>query len=326
MIIFLYGEDSYRAREKLKEIIAEYKKIHKSGLNLKYLDFSKKESEEASFANFKDGIRQISMFKEKKLAVITNPFLNISFKEMFLKEVKDFIKSDDLILLCQEDKVNGNDSLFKFLKKNVKCQEFNSLGGQKLKNWVKKEFEKYKAKIETPVLEKLIDYVGNDLWRLSNEIKKLVSYKGKPAFAKASAGQREIKTQDIELLVRSKIETDIFKTIDAIAQKNKKQALKLLHKHLEKGDSPLYLLSMINYQFRNLLIVKDLIQKQKPYNVILKKSGLHPFVFRKNYSQSQQFSFSELKKTYQKIFQVDLDIKTGRVEPEVGLDLLIAEI
>jgi len=315
MIIFLYGEDTYRTREKLKEIIERYKKIHKSGLNLKYLDFSKKESEEASFANFKDGIRQISMFKEKKLAVITNPFLNTSFKEMFLKEVKDFIKSDDLILLCQEGKVNGNDSLFKFLKKNVKCQEFNSLGGQKLKNWIKKEFEKYKAKIETPALEKLIDYVGNDLWRLSNEIKKLVSYKN-----------GEIKIEDIQLLVRSKIETDIFKTIDAIAQKNKKQALKLLHKHLENGDSPLYLLSMISYQFRNLLIVKELIQKQKPYNVTLRKSGLHPFVFRKNYSQSQQFSFSELKKIYQRIFQVDLDIKTGRIEPETGLDLLIAEV
>ena len=34
----------------------------------------------------------------------------------------------------------------------------------------------------------------------------------------------------------------------------------------------------------------------------------------------------ELKKIYQKIFQIDLDIKTGKIEAETALDLLLAEI
>jgi len=309
MIIFLYGEDSYRARQKLKEIVEHYKKVHKSGLNLRYLDFSKKESED--FGDLKNGIRQTSMFKEKKLMVVTNPF---SISEV--EELKDFLKTDDIILFYQEGKVNKKTSLFKFLKKNAKCQEFELLSGQKLRNWVKKEFEKYKGKIDSESLDKLIEYVGNDLWRMENEILKIVNYKK----------GKKVEPEDIELLVRSKIETDIFKTIDAIAQKNKKQALELLHKHLEKGDNPLYLLSMINYQFRNLLIVKELIEKHKPYNVILKRSGLHPFVVKKSYFQARQFTLAELKKIYQKIFQVDFQIKTGKIEPETALDLLVTEI
>jgi len=316
MIIFLYGEDTYRTRQKIREIIERYKKVHKSGLNLKYLDFSKKESGDVSFLNFQDEIRQTSMFQEKKLIIITNSFLDAGFKEVFLEQKKDFEKSKDIVVFYEDGKVDKRDSLYKFLKKSAKCQEFELLGGLKLRNWIKKEFEEYKAEIEAGALEKLIEYVGNDLWSLSNEIKKLVNFK---------AGS-QIKIQDIELLIRSKIETDIFKTIDAIAQKNKKKALKLLHKHLAKGDSPLYLLSMINYQFRNLLIIKDLIERQKPYNIIIKKSGLHPFVAKKNYFQSQQFTFLKLKKIYQRIFQVDLDIKTGRIEPETALDLLITEI
>lgn len=307
MIIFLYGQDTYRMREKLKEIIERHKKIHKSGLNLKYFD---------DFTNFKDEIRQTSMFKEKKLAVITDIFANSDFKEKFLENKKEFLNSEDIILIYEEKDFNKNNSLFKFLKKNAKSQEFKHLGGQNLKTWIKKEFDKYKTKIDSGVLEKLIEYIGNDLWQMSNEIKKLASFRN----------NKIVGVEDIELLVRSKIETDIFKTIDAIADKNKKQALNLLHKHLEKGDSPLYLLSMINYQFRNLLIVKDFIEKHKPYNVILKKSGLHPFVVKKTYYQSQKFSFQELKKIYQKIFKVDLDIKTGRIQPEIALDLLIAEI
>jgi len=315
MIIFLYGQDTYRMREKMKEIIERYKKVHKSGLNLRYFD-CQKESGEEIFSNFRDEICQTSMFREKKLVVITNPFSDADFKEKFLKEFKNFKNSDDIILFYEEGKVNKNDSLFKFLKKNAKCQEFKLLEGQRLRNWIKKEFEKSKAKIEQNALEMLIEYVGNDLWRMSNEIKKLASFKK----------DKKIEKEDVELMIRSKIETDIFKTIDAIAQKNKKLALKLLHKHLEKGDSPLYLLAMINFQFRNLLIVKDFIEKQKTYNTILRKSGLHPFVVKKSYFQSQKFTLPELKKIYQKIFQVDLNIKTGKTEPEMALDMLIAEI
>lgn len=83
---------------------------------------------------------------------------------------------------------------------------------------------------------------------------------------------------------------------------------------------------MINFQFRNLLIVKDLIQKYRSPYIPSKVTNLHPYVIKKSCSLAQKFTIQELKKIYQKIFQVDLDIKTGRVEPEVALDLLIAEI
>ena len=98
--------------------------------------------------------------------------------------------------------------------------------------------------------------------------------------------------------------------------KNKKQALDLFHKHLDNGDNSLYLFSMIAYQFRNLLIIKE----------NSKKSGLHPFVVQKSIYLCRQFTMDQLKKIYQKIFQIDLDIKTGKIEPELALDLLLAEI
>jgi len=202
------------------------------------------------------------------------------------------------------------------LKKHTKIQELKPLEGDKLKNWVLKEFLRYNAKIEVKVAEKIIEFIGNDLWQLSNEIKKLASFKK----------SQKIDIIDVNLLVKPKIEVEIFRTIDAIAARNKKQALYLIHKHLEKGESPLYLLSMINFQFRNILAVKDFIEKNKPYRIILKQSKLHPFVVKKSYFQAQRFTIQELKKIYQKIFQVDLGIKTGRIEPEVGLSLLVGEI
>jgi DNA polymerase-3 subunit delta len=83
---------------------------------------------------------------------------------------------------------------------------------------------------------------------------------------------------------------------------------------------------MISYQFRNLLTIKELQDAQIPYNLIAKRSGLHPFVVQKSSYLCNQFSFLQLKKIYRKIFQVDSDIKTGKIEPETALDLLLAEI
>ena len=311
MIIFLYGPDTYRSRQKLNEIIEHYKKVHKSGLNLKYFDLQK-----SSYQDFKDEIQQASMFKEKKLLVLKNIFSNPDFKIKFLEQGKNFVKSDDIILIYEENKISESDSFSKFLKKEGKSQEFKLLEDYRLKNWVKKEFDNCQTEIDSKALGRLIDYVGNNLWQMANEIKKLVSYKKKG----------KIEAADIKLLVRPKIETDIFKTIDAIASKNKKQALSLLHKHLEKGDSPLYLLSMINFQFRNLLVIKDLIEKNTPYSRIINQSNLHPFIVKKSFQQAKRFTLPQLKKIYQKIFEADLAIKTGRVDPETALDVLIAEI
>jgi len=319
MILFLYGPDTYRSRQKLNEIIEHYKKIHKSGLNLKFF-----EGEELNFEDFKDEFQQTSMFKEKKLVVLTNFFSNLVFKERFLKEGKNFVNSADIILFYEKNPIPEKDSLFHFLIKNAKSQEFKLLAGQKLKNWVKKEFLNFGIEISQEALEKLISFVGNDLWQMSNEIKKLVAYRtGHNQVTTVTKVCPEIKREDVELLVKPKIETDIFQTINAIAARNKKMALKLLKAHLEKGDSPFYLFSMINFQFRNLLIIKDLIERNlSPYSL----SHLHPYVIKKSIPLLEKFSFSELKKIYQKIFQLDLDVKTGKIEPEMALDLLITEL
>ena len=315
MLIFLYGPDTYRSHQKLNEIIANYKKIHKSGLNLKYFDFKKD-----SYQEFKDEFQTISMFQGKKLMVLENTFSNSDFKRKFLENSKKFIDSKDIILFYEENEFSKNDALFNFLKKQAKVQEFELLAGQKLKNWVKKEFEKYQCQISDTALGKLIEFTANDLWQITNEIKKLVSYK--------KDGKIEIK--DVELLVRPKIEADIFKTIDAISSRNKKQALILIHKHLEKGDPPLYLLSMINFQFRNLLLVKSCESKGELYindmRILSKKLKLHPYVVRKSIQQARRFTIDELKKIYRKIFQVDLNIKTGKIDPQTALDLLITGI
>lgn len=310
MIIFLYGEDTYRLKRKLNEIINEYKQ-KKKGLNFKVFD-----AKTSDFGDFFLELRQNSIFSEKKFLIIKNIFNNKFFKEKLEKNAKILLDRDNVIIFCQEGKILKNDPFFCYLSKNAKVQEFGLLLENKIEAWMKKEFSSFGLSISRAAAGKLILYVGNDLWQLSNEIQKLVDHNVK----------KEIAPQDIDLLVKPKIETDIFKTIDALAQKNKKQALKLIHDHLEKGDSHFYLLSMINYQFRNLLIVKAFNEKNLFGQDMTKHLELHPYVLRKTLQLSRGFTLKELKKIYRKIFQIDFEIKKGKLDPLIALDLLIAEI
>jgi len=276
----------------------EHREKHKSGLNLRYLD-----GKSASLEDLKNEMLAISMFKEKKLVVVSGVFSNAKLKEEFLEKGKAFIDSDNVMLLTEGVAVPAKDKLYAFLEKEGKVQEFEPLSGAKLKAWVVKETEEKGGKMEEGALETLIEYVGGDLWRMDNEIGKLVNY------------SKEIKKKDVEEMVRPDYETNIFDTIDAIAQKDKKKAVELLKEHMEKGDSVLYLLSMIASQIRNIISVKS-----------GSGSGMHPFVLRKASYQARNFSMEDLKRIYRKITDLDFEIKVGKIDQDIALDVLISEI
>ncbi len=311
MIILIYGNDTYRSRRKLNKIVDYYKKDSSDNLILERL-----EGKDLDFKKFKNKTKQVSMFNERKLMILEGIFQNQQFKEKFMSNIEIFENSQDIFIFYENGKVLKSDRLFKLINRFSKSEEFNLLSGDKLMIWVKNEISSLGIKITNSALEKIVDFVGNDLWRFSNEIKKLYNYKN---------GDK-IKEDDVELLVKPKIDTDIFKTIDAFAVKDKKKAIISVHNHLEKGDSPLYILSMINYQIRNLLIVGNFINKGVLCYDIARESGLHPYTVRKSCFQIKKFKIEDLKNIYQKILEVDINIKTGRLDTQTALDLLIAEI
>jgi DNA polymerase-3 subunit delta len=312
MILFLYGKDTYRLQQKLREIEAEYKKIHKTGLNLEKLD-----ANQISFGEFWDKLTQSSMFIKKKLFFLENLFSNQKFKEEFLEKISKIAKSPDIIVVFEKKELPKQDKVFVSLKKYGKSQEFKPLEGRELKSWVRNEFQKEGISASQDVVNFLAELLENDLWQIANEIKKVSLYKKR---------EKIVELPDLKFLVKPKIETDIFKTIDALAEKNKKKALRFIQKHLDKGESPFYILKMINFQFRNLLLVRAFREQNKTLYEFLRLKILHPYVAKKAWRASAGFSFDQLKKIYQKIFEADLNIKTGRISPEEGLKWLVAQI
>lgn len=315
MIIFLYGPDSYRARKKLKEIIRGYETSNKTATNITLWDCS-----QIDFAELRHALRAQSIFKEKKLVILEYVFSNIQLARDLAEHKKDLLEGKDhIIVFFEEGNVDKRSMLFKYLNEAARTQEFSLLEGVKLKQWIQKEFANWRVRIKPGVVEKLEKDVGNDLWQLSNEIHKLAAFsQSKPNSA--------VDEKDVDLLVKPKIDTNIFATIDALAARNKRKALALIAEHMEKNDSALYIFSMLAFQFRNLLIVKDMIEKRIPYAKMANKLNMHPYVLKKSYEGCERFSKEELENIYKKIFDIDLQAKTGKVAPEEALYVFAAGI
>ncbi|OGZ35998.1 MAG: DNA polymerase III subunit delta [Candidatus Portnoybacteria bacterium RIFCSPLOWO2_01_FULL_43_11] len=311
MLILLYGQDTYRSRQKLKEIIEQYKKIHQSGLNL--TRFSLKNGISFNFEKIREIIEAVSMFNEKKLIILEDAFGNKDFQEVFLKYVKKnkFKKNKDVIVVIYE---KGKFPVSGFKSQVNMIQEFKSLEGANLVKWIENEVKKQGGEIDKSSAQKLAFYVGDDLWQMNQEITKLIHY------------QSKITSGSVDLLVNPKIETDIFKTIDALAMRDKRTALMLLYKHLEQGEKEFYLLTMLAYQFRNLIKLKSLVERNIPYYALTQKTKIHPFVVKKTWEQLRNFNLNELKNIYRKLLEAETETKKGRLEIRAALDLLITEI
>lgn len=305
MLIFLYGRDTFRLSRKLAQIVEEYKRKTCG------LEFTGFDALTADAGGFFSGLRQNSMFGAKKFFVVKNPIAAKDFKEALVPKIKEVASTEHNIVFCQEGKVMKADRLLKAFSRYAQIQEFEPLAGTRLRAWVAAEFKKNNCRINSSAVEIFAARAGNDLWRAENEIQKLVHF---------FAG-KEITAGDIESVVVSAEQANIFAIVDAAAVRDKKNALALLKERVQKGDHPLYLLAIIASQFKNLLLVKSMGPAAGA-----RRLGIHPYVFGKTAAQAGKFTFPDLRGIYQRICRTDLDIKSGKIDPEAGMDLLIAAL
>ncbi len=321
MIIFLYGEDAFRAGLKVKEIKNKFLDTDKSASGLSVFDYADKERRGTPLDVFGTG----NLLASKRLLIVKN--LLSAGTESDQKEILEYLeknkspeKDNDLVaIFFEEGKPKKTGGLFKYLEKSAKSQNFEKLSGAKLEQWILKRIKTadQDASIARPALARLIAYAGNDTFLLDKEIEKLVNF---------SDGNLIIEA-DVEKLVKANVDSNIFATIDALAARNKAQALKFLHNHLQRGDDPFYMFSMFVYQFRNILEITDLKENHGMHEyAIAKETKLHPFVVKKGLMQGRNFSLAGLKKIYQKLADLDLQVKTGQMEIILALDKFIVEL
>ena len=186
--------------------------------------------------------------------------------------------------------------------------------GAALESWITKRAKSIGVSISPDAAALLANFIGNQLRLLANELDKLATYAGNGAI---------IHVDDVRKLSAQVQEARIFDLTDALAQRNRKQALDILHDLLADGEPPLKLISTITTQVRSLVLVKELSQKGMRAGQIASTIGMAPFVADKALRQVGKFTPAQLEGAYRQLLATDAALKRSRMAPEMALDLLV---
>lgn len=299
MIIFVHGPDTFRSRAKLRELLDAFqKKYDPSGMNIARFD-----GKTVEIGDIMSAATASPFLAERRLIVVEGPF---DAQDLFVRV------PETTILILWDEKAPVVKS-----KKGIVEYKFDELKGAALTEWVKGEFKKTGVTVEPRATDVLIAAVGSDLWRLSVEIAKLAAHAG---------ANGSVLARDVELLVTSSVESNIFGLTDALADRNAAAAFSLLERELDAGTHELQIMTMLTRQVRLLLQTHALLEEhpRATAETVAKTLGMHPFVAHKTLGQVRRFDRPTLERAYDHLFNLDWHLKTGRATPRTALDLFVA--
>jgi DNA polymerase-3 subunit delta len=201
-------------------------------------------------------------------------------------------------------------------KGQAHVKEFKQPRERDLPNRIQQQARDMGGSISRDASRQLAMLVGNDLRLLDREIDKLLIY----------ADGRQVTESDVSLLVSRAREDSVFELVDCVGRREVDRALRLLHHLLDDGEPALRILGMLARQVRILIQVSELRAERVTEAEIAKRLKLHPFVVEKGVAQAQNFTMWQLEQAHTLLVETDWKIKSGDMEDELAIDMLVVAL
>lgn len=304
-IYLLYGEEAYlrrQYRDRLKEAITG-----DDNMNYHYY-----EGKNISIGEVIDQAETLPFFAQRRLIVLENSGFFKSGGEQLAEYLA--APAETTYFLFVETQIDKRSKLYKTVSSKGCSVEFAVQDEATLKRWILGMIKKENKKISERDLNFLLEKTGTDMENIRKETEKLFCY----------CLDREIITEkDIEEICTRRIGNHIFDMVSAIADRKQEKALELYYELLAQKEPPMRILFLIARQFNLLLQVKELREKGYPNKVIGEKVGLPGFIAGKYVTQSSRFAAKELRDALEACVDAEEAVKTGRMNDNISVEILI---
>ena len=266
----------------------------------------------------------VPFLEELKIIILKNPkFLTKSATstkdeiKAMLKYLKNPCDSTLLIIDATNTVINQSNEIYKMLKNVARIIDYPDPEEIELKGWIVRSFDANGIDIKDDALTLLLEYIGDDQARLSQEIDKLSSYVGKGG---------TIRKEDIKLLVPKNINNEIYLLIQAIINHDLALTNQIYDNLITHTKDSLTIFSLISNKFKELLSTYRLLKYgysqsdiAKFYNV---STGKAYYIVQ----EARAFKLSDLEFYIDKLAELDYQIKSGKLDKTIGLELLLLKL
>ena len=257
-----------------------------------------------------DTLYSPSLFSTPRVYFVKRLYRNKE-KDTILSNLFNILDSNPIELLIWEDqKIRSNTKYYKFFKDNNSLEEFNELNKRTFITWAKNELNDYSLEINQNILKLLSERSNYEPERFINNLNKI-----------SLLDEDEITVDILNSIVADTLETDIWKLMDNINQSDQKGINTTLEKLLEYKVDPNYILAMIARNLRLSIQTKYLLKNGNKEKQIASVLKLPPFAVYPIVKSVQGISQDRILLQYKKLSNLDYEIKTGRIDPVLGLSL-----
>ncbi len=272
---------------------------------------------------------QLPMMASRRVVRITDVRVTASGQKDTVKEEHEQMLMDYLarpaessVVIFIADELNGTRKISKLLKAHTTAVEFTRLDDAQLVDWAKNKIKDAGSEADQRTVRQLVALAGSDVRRLTNEIEKLST---------AALPGKLITTELIESLVANSREISNFDLTDHLMEGRGAHAIRVLKKILDDGAEPLALLGLISYNYRRLLMAKEMMTNGADRTEIASAVKLYGNRQDEFLAAARRSDTEKLVNTIRQIAKTDLAIKTslgggGTAGSRMQIEMLVCEI
>lgn len=264
-----------------------------------------------------EDMQTISFFSELKVIIVRHLEKVLEASEGIQKVwIKYFEKPNPDVVLILElltdipDSTLLGDAINKYAYKitidNPKQDEYPL--------FVKDIFEKVGYKITKDAINTLLERTNYDFTLLNQEAAKLEIFK---------INEKIITELDVIKLVSRNLEEHIYELTNALLANNQAKTIEIYHDLMAKNEDPLRVLNFIVNKMRELMHVKLMVNRGMRKDEIAShfhiSSGRAYYMVRDAHTAHMQ----TLENQLQKLGQLDFDIKSGKIDKKLGVELYL---
>lgn len=258
----------------------------------------------------------MSLFGDKKVLVgenalfLTTTSTNVNHNLDYLTNYLNDDNHENIVILSVlTAKLDERKKIVKLLKEKSKVIYKELIDNKDLPSFIINEFNNEGYKIDYKTANYFVNYVGKNVDILLSEINKMIIFKD---------NDKNITINDIDEISSKAINDNVFDLSDAIMKKDFKRMYDCYNDLIILKEEPIKIIAMLGNQFNLVYQCKLLSSKGLSEKEIATSLSVHPY--RVKLAIETDYMISELKDILIKLHNLDFEIKSGKVDKNVGFD------
>lgn len=319
----LHGEDDLSVEEAVGKMVRDLHKQPNADLNLARFDAATTPTSEIF------GAAMAYPFMADKRLVIVRDYIGwygrkgagetgkraLEHLAITLPDLPDWTR----FVLLERGALAENHRFVKLIRDHPAGYEKNFALPANPTDWImRRARDVYASAIDPQAAAVLASVTTGDLRRADSELYKLALYVD---------GQHPITEADVAALTPYVPETTGFALVDALVEGRGAAASLTIRRLLEQDEDIFMIYGLIVRQFRLLVIAREHLDLGGGPAGLRDALGIRSdWQVEKIAKQARAFDLPRLEGVYRRLHEYDVQIKTGRIEAGVALDLVIAAL